>query len=234
MPDGGTVKIAAIDVGSNGMRLLLGELRGDGSYRVGPRKRVFGRFGEEPFQYGEFRQKSFDLAFKLFGKFSRIMEREGVRHCLCVATSAFREAKNSSQLVQAVAERFHLSINVVDGQLESDLVIAGVWGEIDCGNHPYILIDIGGGSTEIVLAQGKRNRKMLSVEVGTVRLLPEMERPSMGGPQLHLLREGMAREILPALAGGGQVVPVVGTGGKPPAPGEIEKNHAQWGGRSNA
>ena len=145
-------------MGSNGARLLLGELF---PYRSDFRERFSIPMGQEAFEYGEFRERSFEQAFTLFENLEHTMRREKVEHCLCVATSAFRDAKNSSRLVEAVAEKFNLTINVIDGQLESRLVLKGIYREVDCSDT-YVLIDIGGGSTEVVLARGEEPIETLS------------------------------------------------------------------------
>lgn len=222
------MNVAAIDIGSNGARLLLAELREDGSYRTYLRKRSPIRFGAEAFRHGEFRHSTFTEAFALFEDFRQTMEHAGVVHCLCVATSAFRQARNASQLIREVVERFKFTINIIDGDLESELVLRGIYREVDCPTGQcYLLIDVGGGSTEIVLARGAECSRACSVEVGTIRLLQgmgEREQLEVAGHQLlGQLGTRIARDILPHLPETAAPIPIVGTGGNLRRLGKLKK-----------
>ena len=197
--------LAAIDVGSNGARLLLANREGQVL-----RKRRSTGLGHTPFRYGEFRPQCFEKVFDLFEHFVPLMKEHNVSRGLCVATSAFREAANASALTDAVAQRFGIPINIISGQTEIELVLRGIQRELDPGEAPHILIDIGGGSTELALAQGPLCLANLSIDVGTLRLLDE--KPSRQKSLLKTLKERVARDLLPALKTD-EPVRLIGTGG---------------------
>ena len=218
------MRIAAMDIGSNGARLLLAEkAKRFGEYRTFLRKRASLRLGEEPFKYGEFRQKSLVSLFKLLHSFKKMMKQEGVEACLVVGTSAFRDARNTSALVREVAESLHFSINVIDGLREGDLIVRGVQRERGHqGKGPYLLVDIGGGSTEIAVVERQKILKSISIDVGTVRLL--REGGSLGNERktLSFLERKMTDTIVP-LFGKSHSVEVVGTGGNLRCLGKLKK-----------
>ena len=182
-------------MGSNGVRLVVGQLSPQGLSTIHLRKRVPVCFGQEVFEYGEFRHQSFEQAQQLFSDFCQIMHQESVEQCLCVATSAFREAKNSAQLTQEITGAFNLFINILDGSAESALIVRGVSQQLPLAHRHHLLIDIGGGSTEITLARGEDVVKAISIEVGTRRLLQRGKSPQQWQEPLKALSNSVKRRI---------------------------------------
>ena len=207
------MRIAAIDLGSNGARLLLAEQMKGSGYRILARKRFSLRLGEDPFRHGEFRRKGRDSLFELLHSFEKMMEDEGVEACLFVGTSAFRDAQNTPALVEEVFKSFGYSINVIDGLKEGGLLVRGIQREVSC-KGPFLVIDIGGGSTEMAVVHGQKTLKLISLDVGTVRPLNEKS--------IFFLKKKMAETIIPLL-GEREPVLVVGTGGNLRRMGKLKK-----------
>ena len=150
-----------------------------------------------------------------------MMKEHGVDHCLCVATSAFRSSRNAGDLVREVRERFGLAINIISGELESDLVTR----PFRRPGESCLFVDVGGGSTELTLT-GPREQ-WLSVEVGTVRLLQVMERSKERERPLELLKllKLLENQVGRAFDPGVFTVPqpLVGTGGNLRCLGKLKK-----------
>ena len=167
------------------------------------------------FQYGEFREQSFGKGVQSLEHFVQVMKKKSVQHCLCVATSAFRTASNAPLLINEVKKNLNLSINIIGGDLESILSLMGVQRELeeDLIKAPHILIDLGGGSTEVTLAKERKPLRSLSIEVGTIRLLQKMDTPTKREKALKLLTKTIAQRILPQIDFNEASIPIVGTGG---------------------
>lgn len=208
--------VGAIDIGSNGVRLLLGEEEPLGELHFYFRKRAAVRFGADAFSKGEFGKKTFEDAFELFSDFTQILKDEGIEKVICVATSAFRDSKNSKILAREILKKFNIHINIISGILESDLIFKGVQGMLETENSYNLLIDIGGGSTELKLCRGNHILKTLSLDLGTVRFMKSDNHFSSKDDQeaLEFLRSNFQYEIAPYLRSvDSDQLQIIGTGG---------------------
>lgn len=207
------MKIAAIDIGSNAVRTIIGTLAPEESshYLIQEQKRYPLRLGKESFLYREFRQYSFEQAALFMKKITQSMKDHSVSLCLCTGTSALRMATNRQELIHQTQRQFGISINTIEGNLEALLVSLAILHRSpqDSKNTPHLLIDLGGGSTEIILCQGKTILKATSVSVGTINLLQQdHQRESL----LQKIKETINQSITPLIKKRG-VVLVTGTGG---------------------
>ncbi len=210
------MQLGAIDIGSNGVRLLLGELDAKGEVHFYFRKRASVRFGADAFTRGEFRKQTFEDAFELFSDFKRIMKDEKIDRCLCVATSAFRDSKNSQALSKEIYKRFGIHINTISGILESDLIFKAVQQKLKSDKKYSLLIDIGGGSTEIKLCRENHILKTLSLDLGTVRFMESDNYFSSKEDReaLKFLQSNFRYEIAPYLSSvDSNKLQIIGTGG---------------------
>ncbi len=217
------MKLAAIDIGSNGVRLLVGHVE-SGKLNLLFRKRAQIRFGADSFEHGEFRKKSFKEADKLFSDFKDLMKKEEVTQCLCVATSAFRDARNRKELIDHVESNYKITINTISGVLESDLIFNAIKNKLTLKDKYNLLIDIGGGSTEVKLTNGIKSLKTLSVDIGTVRLMQEMSDIEEFNDSLDFLEHEIQLEICPLLKGVDAAdLQFIGTGGNLRRMGKLKK-----------
>lgn len=116
--------IAAIDVGSNAIRLVLGEIDQHGGVQVLKKIREPVRLGADVFSSGEISPKTADRALRSFRKFEACLKSNGVRHVRAVATSALRETKNRGEFVRLVQKTTGIRIEVIDGLEEGRLIIS--------------------------------------------------------------------------------------------------------------
>ncbi len=160
--------LAAIDVGTNAIRVELARPLPDGSLQVVYQERDPVRPGEGVFATGSIPGPVADRVIATLRRYGAICRRDGAL-LRAVATSAVREARNSAEIVRRAREEAGIELEVVSGREEARLVCLGVLH----GKPPTarsLVIDIGGGSTEVALARGESPEELTSVAVGAVRL----------------------------------------------------------------
>lgn len=176
------MKFGAIDIGTNAARLLVGEVCKDGEHHYVKKisyTRIPLRLGDDVFENGKIskvKQGHFVdsiLAFKLI---AGIFEVEELR---AVATSAMREAKNADKVISLIKNTTGIDIEVISGQEEAELIF-GTFMLLDFDKKKsFIVVDVGGGSTEISVFENGTKTAAKSFEIGTIRLLKEKVNQSL-------------------------------------------------------
>lgn len=168
------MKLAAVDIGTNAVRLLVGEVLTSHSTTFIKKycyTRVPLRLGEEVFDNGwisEHKLKDFLKVMKSFKLISDVFEVKQLRVC---ATSAMREAKNANEVTSSIQKHAGLSVEVISGKEEADLIFSAFpFLRLD-SQIPYVVIDVGGGSTEISVFEDGKRVAAKSFEVGTLRMI---------------------------------------------------------------
>lgn len=169
-------KIAAIDIGSNAIRLLIAnvltEKNGDSAaFNKSALVRVPIRLGADAFLDGKISEENKTRMTKAMEAFKLLMEVHGVQKYKACATSAMREAKNGVDVAKEIFEKTGVEIEIIDGKKEAAILFSQDLSDVLKSDRSYLYIDVGGGSTEfIVFSKGKIiNSK--SFKIGTVRLL---------------------------------------------------------------
>ncbi len=168
------VRAAAIDVGSNAFRFVAAELLAADSYTELYYKRVPVRLGHSVFLAGELSSAAIEKLIASFREFRREIDRLGIRHVRAVATSAVRESRNGAECIRRVAEESGIAIRPISGSEEARLVWTAVRQRIDLGDAKWMLVDLGGGSVEVSLADRSGIMWSESHKMGSVRLLEEL------------------------------------------------------------
>lgn len=167
--------IAAIDVGSNAIRLVIGELGPHGDIHIIKKVREPVRLGKDVFAQHTVSSKTREKALVAFRKFGAILKEYGVRHTKAVATSALREADDKESFVQEIRQHSGVEIEVIDGLEEGRLILSAVAHRVPLEDKVVLLIDIGGGSVELTIVDHGRPLASQSFKLGTVRLLQLLE-----------------------------------------------------------
>jgi len=174
------MKLAAIDIGSNAIRLLIGEVyEQNGRINISKSSlvRLPVRLGTDVFETGSVspeKAKDFIKGMEAFNIIKNIHEVKGIRAC---ATSAMRNAKNGNDLVRETFDKTGIRIEIIDGQKEADIILS-TFHLLKLENDvPYLYIDVGGGSTEISLLVNGKTMASLSFNIGTVRMLTGKVKP---------------------------------------------------------
>lgn len=172
------LKISAIDVGSNAMRMVVGEI--DESWRVNTIEniRLPVRLGEDVFGMGTLEEKTIQRTEEAFLHFKHVADSFDVHRMRAVATSAAREAANSDLLIDRVLRSSGIEIEIISGDEEARLIHSAVAHALDLKNKRTLLIDIGGGSVEVTISTGRSIISTDSYNLGTVRLLEKLDTKS--------------------------------------------------------
>lgn len=166
------MKFAAIDIGSNAVRLQIARLNENPlePFKKVEFVRIPIRLGDDAFNRGKISKEKRQMFYKAMQSFKLMMEVFGVHSYMACATSAMREAKNGKKIVEKVAENFDLNIDIIDGKRESELILKSITRYLKPDRN-YLTIDVGGGSTEMTVIQNLKAYDSASFDVGTVRLL---------------------------------------------------------------
>jgi exopolyphosphatase/guanosine-5'-triphosphate,3'-diphosphate pyrophosphatase len=165
---------AAIDIGSNAMRLLFCrayDVNGKPHFSKEELIRLPIRLGEDVFLNGKISEKKIEkltTAMIAFQKLIKVYEVDAFR---VVATSAMRDASNSNEVIEHIKKESGLKIEIIDGKLEAQLVFSNHIEEMLNPKHAYMYIDVGGGSTELTLYHNQKVIASKSFNIGTVRML---------------------------------------------------------------
>ncbi len=168
------MKLAAIDIGSNAIRLLIEEVRQfNGQMRIDKVSltRVPVRLGEDVFAKGRISEERIRQLVKTMRAFWYIMDVHQVEMFRVCATSAMREAKNRKAVIDTVEREANFKIEILSGEEEADLIFSNYFSQNLNTKNDYLFIDVGGGSTEITLIQKGKKIKGKSFDTGTVRSL---------------------------------------------------------------
>ncbi len=163
--------VAAIDIGTNSIHLLIAAvdpvLR---SFSVVLTEKSSTRLGERDEDSGELTPEAIERAFVTLRHCRELSASHGVEQIVTAATSAVREAPNGREFLQSLQEQLGLEVDLISGQEEARLIYLGVLSGMAFGDQPHLILDIGGGSTELILADGRDARALTSTRVGAVRL----------------------------------------------------------------
>ena len=171
-------KLAAIDIGSNAIRILISNVfEVEGSQPIFMKSemvRVPIRLGEDSFTVGEISPKNIKRIIKAMKAFKLIMKINGVKHYMACATSALRESNNSEEILKKVKKKTGIKIEVIDGKREAQIISNTTIMDSIGQNKNYLYVDVGGGSTEFSVLQNGKRITSKSFKVGTVRMLNDM------------------------------------------------------------
>jgi exopolyphosphatase/guanosine-5'-triphosphate,3'-diphosphate pyrophosphatase len=186
--------LAAIDVGTNAVRLELARPDADGALETLHQERDPIRPGEGVFTTGRMPDETADRLLSTLRRYAALCRRHKAR-VRAVATSAMRDARNSQEIVQRVREEAGLNLEVVSGKEEARLICLGVLHRKPA-HMRSLLVDIGGGSTEVALATGERPDNLWSLSLGSVRLTELFEASGKVTPrQLRLMRSFVEEQL---------------------------------------
>jgi exopolyphosphatase/guanosine-5'-triphosphate,3'-diphosphate pyrophosphatase len=168
-------RYAAIDVGSNGVRLLISNVllikNQPPLFRKSALVRVPIRLGADTFESGKISEKNKLRMADAMKAFHLLMEVHGVEKYRACATSAMREASNSKEIIQYVKQESDVNIEIIDGKTEAAIISStDIYQMLDM-EKDYLYIDVGGGSTEFTMIRDGQKLASKSFKIGTVRLL---------------------------------------------------------------
>lgn len=165
------MKLAVVDIGSNSIKLLIAESRGDGGEFIAlAREKEPVRLGRETLRAGHLSDAAIKRAADSIERFSEQARVAGAERIIAIATAAVREADNASAFIEEVRARTGVEVEVLSGIEEARLIGLAAWQGCGQTADALVNIDIGGGSTEITLVKQSEPAQLFSVKVGAVRL----------------------------------------------------------------
>lgn len=183
-------RVAVVDIGSNSTRLLVAEVAAGRVREVERQSRVT-RLGRGVDLSGQLSAEAIEAACEAIADYVAICREVGVERIEAIATSAVRDASNGSAFVAELRERFALSARVLDGEEEARLTYLGATSE-QAPTEPTLVVDIGGGSTELIVGTGEEIAFHASLQAGVVR---HSERHITNDPPTTVELEALAADI---------------------------------------
>jgi exopolyphosphatase/guanosine-5'-triphosphate,3'-diphosphate pyrophosphatase len=217
-------KIAAIDIGSNAIRMIVGQITDSRKVELVENIRLPVRLGQDVFTLGKLREETIQQAIEAFQHFRRVADDFEVTKIRAIATSAMREASNGFILIDRILQSSKIEIEIISGDEEAQLIHRAVADSIALKGKRAVLIDIGGGSVEVTLSENGNIVSTESYNMGTVRLLQKLDGRKESGfslfnnanrPFALLVREyaEAARKRIDREIGREKVDLCIGTGG---------------------
>lgn len=174
------LRYAAIDIGSNAIRLLIADIIVDDKeghrFKKTTLIRVPLRLGDDAFLEQKLSDKKIEDLIKTMVAFRNLMDVYHVSAYLACATSAMREAKNGQQVIAAVKAKANIDIEIVEGQREASIIYSNHIEENLDIKKSYLYIDVGGGSTELSIFVNKQLVASKSFNLGTIRILDNQDK----------------------------------------------------------
>ena len=170
------MRFASIDIGSNAVRLLLCnvfETDSEPVFKKAELVRMPLRLGEDAFRFQKITERKSEQLIKIMRAFKLLIESFEVIDYKACATSAMREAENSSEIIEKVKRHSGIEIELIDGKTEAQIIYSNHVAEHLEKNHSYLYIDVGGGSTELTLFSDNHILYSQSFNVGTIRMLQD-------------------------------------------------------------
>lgn len=207
--------LAAIDLGTNTARLLIGCIEPDGRIRQLTLKRCITRLGGGFSRERGISDEARERTVAALQDFAAEIRRQGVARVQAVATSAVRDAVNGKEFCEDIFQKTGIRLDIIDGQKEGLLTLRGVLAGLDQRPENLMVFDVGGGSTEYTLTAGDTPLFTMSLPLGVVRLTEgkvtcvAMEEKI--SRELRALRDALANKGLLPLLGGATLVGTAGT-----------------------
>lgn len=202
-----TTTLAAIDIGSNGVRLLINSIYEEPGFEPVFNKtglvRMPIRLGQDVFLEGRISAAAVQNMLDSMDIFRKTMHIYGVQKYLAYGTSAMREAENGMALARRIREESQIDLKIIGGGKEAELIFETELGNFVKDDNDYLYVDVGGGSTELTMISAGKTGPSKSFPVGTVRLLAKKVDPEV----FPLMKKWIEENVLPT------PVTLIGSGG---------------------
>jgi exopolyphosphatase/guanosine-5'-triphosphate,3'-diphosphate pyrophosphatase len=167
--------IAAIDIGTNSLHMVVVKIEATlPSFTIIAREKETVRLGDRNLITGDLKPEVMSKAIACLGRFKTLAESLGTNSIVAVATSAVRESPNGKEFLHQIEIEVGLIVDLISGPEEARRIYLGVLSGMEFNNKPHIIIDIGGGSTELILGDSEEPRSLTSTKIGAVRLTGEL------------------------------------------------------------
>jgi exopolyphosphatase/guanosine-5'-triphosphate,3'-diphosphate pyrophosphatase len=165
-----SLKVAVLDLGTNTFNLLLAKMTRD-AYFLYHNEKIPVKIGQGGINKRIITGDAQERALKALLHYKDIIQKEGITKIYGYATSAFRNARNGADFRDFLERKTALPINIISGETEAKYIYYGVCNALNLGEEKSLIMDIGGGSVEFIIADNKKIHWLQSIEIGAQRLL---------------------------------------------------------------
>ena len=163
-------KLAVVDIGTNSIHMVLAEVESDYSYKILDRVKDMTRLGDGTFDSGRLSDIAMVRGVEVLRNFTTLARNKGYDRIVATATSAVREARNGGEFLRAVMKETSLRVRVVTGQEEARLIYIGIRHSMELSDSPSLIVDVGGGSVELIACNSEKMLLGRSLKLGAIRL----------------------------------------------------------------
>jgi exopolyphosphatase/guanosine-5'-triphosphate,3'-diphosphate pyrophosphatase len=189
-------KVAVIDLGTNTFHLLIAEIRAANQFKTIFRKRHFVKLAEEGIQ--TIGKKPLARGFEALKCFREILDEHGIKKVKAIGTAALRTASNGAAFIKEVKQKYNIQIELIDGSREAELIYKGVTLAVPFKERNYLLMDIGGGSVEFIIANQRQILWAQSFPIGVAVLYKNFHQTEpMAASELYELQTFLNRILKP-------------------------------------
>lgn len=221
------LRLAAIDVGSNSIHMVIAQIDASGGVTTLWRLKEMVGLGRISFPSKRLTNDAMDRAIVVLRRFQQVAQQRQVEKIVAVATSAVREAENGGDFLERVRVELNLRIRVVSGKEEARLIYLGVKHAVDLHGGPHFMLDIGGGSVEFIVANDAKPLFLESAKLGSARMTAKyVKSDPVAADDLRRLLAHYREQLAPISAGVRALQPVKAFG----TSGTLENLAAMTGG----
>ena len=168
------LRLAAIDIGTNSIHMVIARATGGATFELVDREREVVQIGRGSFRTGRLQTQAITRTAEALARFADLARRREVDRILCTATAAVREARNGGEFLRAAREVARLNPRVIPAEEEGRLIYLAVRSALGLDEQPALILDIGGGSVQLVVGDRERLLHCASVPLGALRLTETM------------------------------------------------------------
>ena len=193
-------KLAVVDIGTNSIHMVLAEVEPDYSYKILDRVKEMTRLGDGTFDSGRLSDIAMVRGVEVLRTFTTLARNKGYSRIVATATSAVREARNGGEFLRAVMKETGLRVRVVTGQEEARLIYLGIRHSMELSESPSLIVDVGGGSVEVIACNSEKMLLGRSLKLGAIRLKDKFlkkDPPTKG--MIKEMEKAIAKDLQKAL-----------------------------------
>ena len=188
------MRVSVFDIGTNSIHMLVAEIQPDLTIRILDREKDTTRLGDGSFEKRRLKKSSMQRALSVITQFHKNAKKLHVKRTIGVATSAVRDAKNGKEFIHEVYRRTGIRIRIVSGDEEGRLIELAARSNMDVKGKKTLVIDIGGGSMELIVGDGKKHYFLKSFPMGVARLTDHfLSKDPPSGKQLKKLEKHLEK-----------------------------------------
>jgi len=193
-------KLAVIDIGTNSIHMVLAEILPDASFKILDRFKDITRLGNGVFATRRLSEESMTRALEVLKTLVTLARNKGFERIVAVATSAVREAQNGGDFVALIMDQMGLRVRVISGTEEARLIFLGVKHSIALPDGPTLVVDIGGGSVELIVGNREGLIHGKSLKLGAIRLVEQfLPKTPPSELMMHALDDAVLAHLSDAL-----------------------------------